>query len=231
MVAVSKGVAGSVRRHLGVDDESDSHNLQPDPTQGDSRPSAASACLIRGSRKRRAAGASERGERKQRQRLPHARQSFWTASSSSCEHGWSSWGVSRSPYKQELVLRRREAHGVDEDSGFCRFSTKTRTVTCVGRRCLPRLPTGKGCRLCCWKRMACGTPVVSTDARYGPSEILDGGRWGKLVPVRDASALAQAMVEAPRRATGLLKRRSWAVLLSSPASGLPTRMSVYSRRL
>ena len=44
--------------------------------------------------------------------------------------------------------------------------------------------------------MACGTPVVSTDARYGPSEILDGGRWGKLVPVRDASALAQAMVEA-----------------------------------
>lgn len=43
--------------------------------------------------------------------------------------------------------------------------------------------------------MACGTPVVSTDAPYGPTEILDGGRWGKLVPVGDPPALAQAILE------------------------------------
>ena len=43
--------------------------------------------------------------------------------------------------------------------------------------------------------MACGTPVVSTDAPYGPSEILDGGRWGRLVPVGDAEALSVAMIE------------------------------------
>ena len=43
--------------------------------------------------------------------------------------------------------------------------------------------------------MACGTPVVSTDVPHGPTEILNGGQWGKLVPVEDPQALAQAILE------------------------------------
>ncbi len=43
--------------------------------------------------------------------------------------------------------------------------------------------------------MACGTPVVSTDAPFGPAEILEGGRWGCLTPVGDAAALARAIVD------------------------------------
>jgi len=44
--------------------------------------------------------------------------------------------------------------------------------------------------------MACGARVVSTDCPTGPKEILEGGRWGRLVSVGDADALASAMAEA-----------------------------------
>ena len=46
--------------------------------------------------------------------------------------------------------------------------------------------------------LACGTPVVATDCPYGPREILEGGRWGALVPVGDAPALAEAIDAALR---------------------------------
>lgn len=41
--------------------------------------------------------------------------------------------------------------------------------------------------------LALGVPVVSTDCRHGPRELLDGGRHGRLVPVGNAAALASAM--------------------------------------
>jgi glycosyltransferase involved in cell wall biosynthesis len=41
--------------------------------------------------------------------------------------------------------------------------------------------------------LACGCPVVSTDCPSGPSEILDGGRFGRLVPVGDDVAMADAL--------------------------------------
>ncbi|MCP5424775.1 MAG: glycosyltransferase [Gammaproteobacteria bacterium] len=43
--------------------------------------------------------------------------------------------------------------------------------------------------------LALGTPVVATDCPSGPREILDGGRYGPLVAVGDAAALAQGLAE------------------------------------
>ena len=43
--------------------------------------------------------------------------------------------------------------------------------------------------------MACGTPVVATDCPSGPQEILEGGRWGRLIPMGDSEALADALEE------------------------------------
>lgn len=41
--------------------------------------------------------------------------------------------------------------------------------------------------------MALGIPVVATDCPSGPRELLDGGRYGPLVPVGDPQALAEAI--------------------------------------
>lgn len=58
--------------------------------------------------------------------------------------------------------------------------------------------------------LACGLPVVSTDCAGGPREILAGDRFGALVPVGDADALADALdrtIAAPPDAA-LLKARA-----------------------
>lgn len=41
--------------------------------------------------------------------------------------------------------------------------------------------------------IACGAPVVSTDCKSGPSDVLDHGKYGSLVPVGDAEAMADAI--------------------------------------
>lgn len=43
--------------------------------------------------------------------------------------------------------------------------------------------------------MAVGTPVVATDCPNGPSEILENGRYGRLVPVGDVAGMARAIDE------------------------------------
>jgi glycosyltransferase involved in cell wall biosynthesis len=42
--------------------------------------------------------------------------------------------------------------------------------------------------------LACGTPVVATDCPTGPREILENGKYGRLVPVGDSEALADALI-------------------------------------
>lgn len=57
--------------------------------------------------------------------------------------------------------------------------------------------------------LACDLPIVSTDCPSGPREILDGGRFGALVPVRDEQALARAILAALKGETPRPSPESW----------------------
>jgi glycosyltransferase involved in cell wall biosynthesis len=60
--------------------------------------------------------------------------------------------------------------------------------------------------------LALGTSVVSTDCPHGPTEILDGGRFGVLVPIGDAEGMALAMeqvLDHPAPKDLCLERARW----------------------
>lgn len=59
--------------------------------------------------------------------------------------------------------------------------------------------------------MSCGTPVISTDCPFGPSEILEDGQYGLLVPMDDPASMADAMASTltrPRQSAALMRRAS-----------------------
>jgi len=67
--------------------------------------------------------------------------------------------------------------------------------------------------------MACGTPVVSTDCPSGPSEILDQGTFGPLVPVGDAEQLAAEILNQLQSPTDSQKLRNRANEFSLESGG------------
>ena len=53
--------------------------------------------------------------------------------------------------------------------------------------------TTEGFGLTILESLAVGTPVVATDCPHGPGEVLDNGRYGRLIPVGNTAALADAL--------------------------------------
>ena len=66
--------------------------------------------------------------------------------------------------------------------------------------------------------LACGTPVVATDCRSGPRELLDSGRLGTLVAVGDPHALAEAVVATVSSSHDPEPGRAWAAQFSAGAA-------------
>ncbi len=57
--------------------------------------------------------------------------------------------------------------------------------------------------------LALGVPIVSTDCKSGPKEILAGGRLGELVPVGNQKALAEAILRALDKPHGVADDTQW----------------------
>lgn len=57
--------------------------------------------------------------------------------------------------------------------------------------------------------LALGIPVVSTDCPSGPMEILAGGKYGRLVPMRDVEALAEATLSVLAQVDPVVPVESW----------------------
>jgi glycosyltransferase involved in cell wall biosynthesis len=65
----------------------------------------------------------------------------------------------------------------------------------------------EGLPLTVLEALAVGTPVIATRCGTGPELLLDGGRYGELVPVGDVESLAAA-IEAHLRDPGPLRQRA-----------------------
>ena len=52
----------------------------------------------------------------------------------------------------------------------------------------------EGCPNVIQQALACNTSIVATDCPGGTAEILEHGKWGRLVPMRDPEAMASAIV-------------------------------------
>lgn len=57
--------------------------------------------------------------------------------------------------------------------------------------------------------LACGIPCIATDAPYGPREILSDGEYGRLVPVADPNAMAEAIIDCADGKIPVAPSESW----------------------
>ena len=48
---------------------------------------------------------------------------------------------------------------------------------------------------CTYESLACNTNIISSDCNYGPSEILENGKWGDLFPVGDKKSLEELIIK------------------------------------
>jgi glycosyltransferase involved in cell wall biosynthesis len=131
------------------------------------------------------------------------------------------------------LLRLAAAHGVSDDvalPGFTSnpFAFMARAAVFVLSSRYEGLPT------VLIEALACGCPVVSTDCPGGAYEILEGGRFGELVPVGDESAMAEAILSTldhpPDRERLIMRGRTFSVAAAADAylSALSGELSILS---
>ena len=188
VVAVSKGVAESVRHSLGVDGERvrTIHNSVPaDSVRRLAQAKVAHPWFAEGAPPVILSVGREAAQKD----FPTLVEAFGLARRE-VDTRLVILGRLSAPFQARLrSLARR--HGVEGDLGFLDFDENPyRYMRRAGLLALSS--RWEGLPMVILEALACGTPVVSTDAPYGPREILGG--WGDLPPVGDAPGLARALV-------------------------------------
>lgn len=104
------------------------------------------------------------------------------------------WIVGDGPLRGELESLSRERK-IDQHVRFTGYQANPIPYMKYAQLfCLPSLYEGMPNSLL--EAIVCGTPVLASDCRSGPAEILDGGKYGRLVPPADCEALAEAIADA-----------------------------------
>ena len=187
VVAVSRGVAESVRRSLGVDAERVRTIHSPIPADSIRRLAQAEVTHPWFADGEPPVVLSVGREARQKDH-PTLVEAFALARRE-VDSRLVILGKLSAPYRARLKSLAR-SHGVEGDLGFLDFDENPyRYMRRAGLLALSS--RWEGLPTVILEALACGTPVVSTDAPYGPREILGG--WGDLPPAGDAPALARAL--------------------------------------
>lgn len=117
------------------------------------------------------------------------------------------WLLGEGPLEAELRARAR-ALGVAERVRFLGFRENPFSFMAAAD-VLALSSRWEGFANVIVEALACGTPVVATDCPYGPSEILEQGRHGRLAAVGDAAGLARALDETLREGKGPEQQARW----------------------
>ncbi|MEO1202472.1 MAG: glycosyltransferase, partial [Pseudomonadota bacterium] len=95
------------------------------------------------------------------------------------------------PERQKLESLARELDVLDD---VCLPGFVANPFPCLRNAAvLASSSLSEGCPNAVMQALACGTPVVSTESIGGVAEVLQQGRWGRLVPVGDSEALADGI--------------------------------------
>lgn len=95
--------------------------------------------------------------------------------------------------EREAIKRYVSDLGLDDDVVF--YGSRPDPYPYIANADLFAMPSeSEGLSTVLIEALACGVQVVSTDHKYGASEILDGGKYGVLVPIGDDDAMAREII-------------------------------------
>lgn len=102
------------------------------------------------------------------------------------------WIVGDGPLKKDLL---RFSHSLGLESTISFLGWKNNIMSVLQKADLFVLSSKReGFGWVLIEAMAAGLPIISTNAPYGPQEVINNGKYGILIPVKDNQAMTKAII-------------------------------------